>query len=107
MTGIVDFRTVLLDENGSPIDQANPLPVSGSGGSATESYLLNDFADGDPLYIGKAKSDGTWLVQKYSATTGAMRYANISNNAGVTTYAAAWSGKASLTYGLFQSLTGV
>lgn len=35
MTGIVDFRTELLDETGAPIDDANPLPVS-TVGSATE-----------------------------------------------------------------------
>jgi hypothetical protein len=32
MTGIVDFRTQLLDETGAPIDNANPLPVTGGGG---------------------------------------------------------------------------
>ena len=110
MTGIVDFRTALLDETGAPIDDANPLPVTGGGGgggSPTDPYTLNDFLDGDPLYLGKAKSDGTWLVQKYSTSSGEMRYANLSNNAGVTTYASAWSGRAGLTYGLFQTLTGV
>lgn len=69
-------------------------------------YLLNDFQDGDPLYLGKAKADGTWLIQKFSAATGETRYANLSNNAGLT-YATAWSGKATLTYGLIQTLTGV
>lgn len=111
MTGIVDFRTSLLDETGAPIDGANPLPVTGGGGggggSALDPYALNDFLDGDPLYLGKVKFDGTWLLQKFSSATGEMRYANVSNNAGVTTYASAWSGKAGLTYGLFQTLTGV
>ena len=108
MTGIVDFRTQLLDELGAPIDPLNPLPVTaGSGGGGpVDAYLLNDFADGDPLYLGKAKSDGTWLVQRYSASSGEMRYANLSNNAGLT-YATAWSGRASLNYALFQALTGV
>ena len=36
-----------------------------------------------------------------------MRYANVSNNAGITTYASAWSGKSGLTYNEFQVLTGV
>ena len=108
MTGIVDFRTELLDELGDPISNANPLPVTpGSGGGAIGVYALNDFIDGDPLYVGKAKADGTWLLQKFSTTTGEMRYANISNNPGVTTYASAWTNRTTLVYGLFQSLTGV
>ena len=108
MTGIVAFRTELLDEQGSPISQANPLPTSGgAGGGGTVDYLLNDYASGTPLYVGKVKADGTWLVQRYNTTTGEMRYANLSNNAGVNTYASAWGGKSGLTYDLFQTLTGV
>ena len=103
MTGIVDFRTQLLDELGAPIDALNPLPVTGGDISA---YALNDFVDAIPLYLGKVKSDGTWLVQRYNSSTGEMRYANLSNNAGLT-YATAWSGRASLNYALFQTLTGV
>lgn len=110
MTGIVDFRTELLDELGAPISGSNPLPVSstggGGGGGTLDSYVLNDFADGNPLYVGKVKSNGTWLVQRYSSS-GEMRYANLSNNAGVTTYATAWAGRTGLTYNLFQTLTGV
>jgi hypothetical protein len=32
MTGIVDFRTSLLDENDAPINALNPLPTTGGGG---------------------------------------------------------------------------
>lgn len=32
MTGIVDFRASLLDEDGNPITNLNPLPVTGGGG---------------------------------------------------------------------------
>ena len=71
-----------------------------------ESYKLNNFADGDPLYVGKAKADGTWLVQRYSAGSGAMVYANLSNNGAYANYAAAWTARASLAYGTFQTLTG-
>lgn len=107
MTGVVDFRTQLLGELGASIGVDNPLPVQDSGGSVVVSYALNDFADGTPMYLGKAKPDGTWLVQQYNSSTGAMRYANLSNNAGVTSYASAWSGRAGLTYSLFHELTGV
>jgi hypothetical protein len=104
MTGIVAFRTELLDEQGSPISPTNPLPTTGEG---VGSYVLNDYASGNPLYVGKVKSDGTWLVQRYNTATGEMRYANLSNNAGVTTYTSAWSGRVGLVYGLFNTLTGV
>jgi len=108
MTGIVAFRTSLTDENGLSIDSGNRLPVDGAGGgSLIDSYALNDFADGTPLYLGKTKSDGTWLLQKYNSSTGEMRYANISNNTLITTYSAAWSGRTTLTYGLFHTLTGI
>jgi hypothetical protein len=110
MTGIVDFRTSLTDKLGGDIDALNPLPVTGGGGGGGENpidpYLLNDFEDATPLYLGKAKSDGTWLVQRYNSGTGEMRYANLSNNAGLV-YATAWSGRVSLSYALFQTLTGV
>jgi len=87
MTGIVAFRTSLTDENGLSIDSGNRLPVDGvgGGGSLIDSYALNDFADGTPLYLGKTKSDGTWLLQKYNSSTGEMRYANVSNNPLITT----------------------
>lgn len=35
MTGIVDFRTELLDETGAPITASNPLPTTGGGGGGT------------------------------------------------------------------------
>ena len=94
------------DNTAVDVSATNPLPVFDALQSPIASYLLNDFADGDPLYLGKVKADGTWLVQRYSAASGEMRYANLSNNAGLT-YATAWSGKASLNYALFQALTGV
>jgi hypothetical protein len=111
MTGIVDFRTSLLDENGNPITDGNPLPTTGGGGGGGSGvfdlYALNDFLNGNTLYLGKVKSDGTWLLQKYDQAIGSMRYANESNNSGVITYSSAWSGKSSLIYSEFQVLTGV
>jgi hypothetical protein len=104
MTGIVDFRAELLDENGLPITDSNPLSTTGGGG--VDAYLLNDFIDGEPQYIGKAKADGTWLIQRFSTTGGAMRYANVSNNTGLA-YDAAWSSRTTLNYVLFQQLVGV
>jgi hypothetical protein len=111
MTGIVDFRNLLIDENGDAITSSNPLPTTGGGGGGGAGvfgpYALNDFENGATLYLGKVKSDGTWLLQKYDQAIGSMRYANESNNASVTTYASAWSNKSTLTYNEFQVLTGV
>lgn len=70
-------------------------------------YALNNLDDVDPMYIGKVTADGRWLVQRFGKTTGIMVYANVSNNASVTNYAAAWTGRAGLVYGAFESLTGV
>ena len=82
------------------------LQVSDSNSSAVSAYALNDFADGNPLYLGKAKADGTWLVQRFNSSTGEMRYANLSNNSGLS-YSSAWANRATLSYGTFQALTGV
>jgi hypothetical protein len=112
MTGIVDFRTSLLDEVGNPITSTNPLPTTGSGGGGggggvLDAYALNDLLEGTPMYMGKAKIDGTWLIQRFNSSTGEMRYANVSNNGGVTTYSSAWTNRTTLTYGLIQTLTGI
>ena len=111
MTGIVDFRTSLLDQNDAPINALNPLPTTGGGGggggAVLDAYAVNDLDGNDPLYIGKVTSAGKWLAQQYSTSAGTMRYANLSNNAGYATYPTAWAARASLTYGLFETLTGV
>lgn len=111
MSGVVDFRTLLEDQYGNPITPLNPLPTTGGGGGSSgpplDLYALNDLDGTDPLYIGKVRSDGVWIVQNYSTAAGTMRYANLSNNAGYASYASAWAARATLTYGLFQTLTGV
>ena len=70
-------------------------------------YAVNNFVDGDPLYIGKATPQGVWLLIRFSSSSGVMNYANLSNNAAYTTYSAAWAARLSLTYADFQTLTGV
>lgn len=112
MSGVVDFRTLLEDQYGNPITPLNPLPTTGGGGgggggSPLDPYALNDLDGTDPMYIGKVTSSGAWLLQNYSASAGTMRYANLSNNAGYVSYASAWAARGTLTYGLFQTLTGV
>jgi hypothetical protein len=70
-------------------------------------YALNNLEDADTMYIGKVVPDGRWLVQRFGKTTGVMVYANSSNNAAVATYADAWTSRASLNYGSYESITGV
>lgn len=106
MSGVVDFRTQIEDVVGSVMGvPSNPMVVTG--GVPVSAYALNDLDGTDPLYIGKATSSGVWLVQNYSAASGTMRYANLSNNPSYASYASAWAARATLTYGLFQTLTGV
>jgi hypothetical protein len=47
VSGIVDFRTQLLDEEGAPIDAANPLPVTGGGGGGSQVEIVD--ANGNPI----------------------------------------------------------
>ncbi len=70
MTGIVDFRTSLLDENGDPITDANPLPTTGGGGGGGGSLadvLLTD--DTGALFI--SRDDGT-TVTYFNLNTNAV-----------------------------------
>lgn len=106
MSGVVDFRTQIEDDVGFIMGvPENPMVITG--GVPVSAYALNDLDGTDPLYIGKVRLDGVWLVQKYSTAAGTMRYANLSNNAGYASYASAWAARATLVYGLFQTLTGV
>jgi hypothetical protein len=66
-------------------------------------YFLNDYAEGDPMYIGKSAGGNVWLVQKFSTTTGVMGYATQVNNPAISDYASAWAAKTTLTYGTYQS----
>lgn len=81
------------------------MSVSGvSHANVPRAYYLNDFLDGDPMYIGKAADGNVWVVQKFSTASGVMLYANNTNNPTVLTYAAAWSAKDTLNYAQYQAL---
>ena len=45
MTGIVDFRTELLDDLGNPINALNPLPTTGGGGGGGSTLSDTVFVD--------------------------------------------------------------
>lgn len=60
MTGIVDFRTELLDETGAPITASNPLPVSGGGGGGGGSLSDTVFQDSTgQLFVYRDTGSGT------------------------------------------------
>ena len=88
--------------SGNQLQEINSSIQSSSGSS----YQTNNLEDSDPLYVGKTKTDGTWLVEKFVNSTGVKTYANLSNNSGVATYADAWSNRATLTYNRFDEITG-
>ena len=72
-------------------------------------YKSNDLdIDGTTTYVGQQKvTTGEWLIQKIDDATGdlTITWANISNNALVTTYTDAWTDRATLTYNLIGDLT--
>ena len=65
-------------------------------------FEVHDFeeASATQLYLGQLTAANIWLVASIDTTTGVViRYAGVANNATVTTYAAAWTARATLTYG--------
>ena len=67
----------------------------GAGGTptASETYKISDMEDGgDPSYFGFLTGSGAWRIMRLT-TAGAARYCK-----GSSGYAAAWSGRGSLTY---------
>jgi hypothetical protein len=87
-------------------DPNNPLPVYSEAEILAE-YQFQDLREASPLtYVGYMKNDGSWLFKKLDENTDlSMTYANVSNNAGVTTYADAFTNRATLTYENFDQLT--
>lgn len=70
MSGVVDFRTLLEDENGNPINALNPLPTTGGGGGgggALADVLLTD--DTGALFV--SRDDGT-TVTYFNLNTNAV-----------------------------------
>ena len=53
----------------------------------------------DPMYFGYLAENGSWIIQQRTVSTGAYRYAM-----GVSGYATAWTGRAALSYALYNAL---
>ena len=70
MTGIVDFRAQLLDENGNKITSVNPLPVTGGGGGGGGSLSDTVFVDGNgQLFVYRDTGSGTPIAYAIPAWT--------------------------------------
>lgn len=69
--------------------------------SSIDDFDVNDVVTaGDVTYVGKEDKSGRWCVQKVDESSGTViTYATVLNNAEVTSYAAAWAARESLTYG--------
>lgn len=87
--------------SGKPAVDVNVVQ-SAEGGA----YQVNNLEDAATLYVGKSKSNGTWLIEKFVEATGIKSYANLSNNGSVTTYSDAWTNRATLTFNRFDEITG-
>ena len=62
-----------------------------------------DEASATVTYIGKMDADGGWMIQKIDTSSGtAFTYATVLNNTSVTSYADAWTARATLTYGTYS-----
>ncbi len=80
---------------------------NGTSGLYNEEYSVNNVENAATTYIGKVTPGGRWLIQRYVDATGVFDYANLSNNTSTTTYGAAWTNRAALTYAAFEDLSGV
>jgi len=60
---------------------------------------------GAVTYVGKENLVGAWLIQKIDTTSNVViSYATIKNNTTTTSYTAAWTARAALTYGDFSEV---
>jgi hypothetical protein len=108
-----DAESVKIRNTQGFIDSENPLPVTGNLTTSAGSIYLSEFITQDLweptskiTYIGKVKVDSTWLFTKMDETTDlVIRYANLSNNPGVTSYTLASTNRAALTYELLEDLS--
>lgn len=76
--------------------------------SGLSNYQINfTDLDSDPLYVGKTKSSGTWIIEKFSESAGTKLYANASNNTGYADLNSAWTDRLTLTYNQYHILIGV
>lgn len=83
MSGIVDFRTSLIDSSGSAITSLNPLPVTGGGGGGGGSLSDTVFVDSTgQLFVYRDTGSGTPVAYSIPAWTSYTPVAPISSPGG-------------------------
>ena len=96
-----DFEDNFKASGNKAVDKGNPA----------NKYLLHEIDEaGTTTYIGMMDNMGVWLIKRLveTGTDATLTYANISNNGGETTFAAAWAVRATtFTYDTVDNLTGV
>lgn len=58
-------------------------------------------------YFGFLTQDGNWMIQRFDLSVTNIvnyRYAAVANNGAYSSYTAAWTARASLTYGYFNQV---
>jgi hypothetical protein len=64
------------------------------GRAPLDGFLLTNLdTAADPYYFGYAATSGAWVIKQLNVAAGTFYY-----SAGATGYAAAWTGRAGLTY---------
>lgn len=99
-----DGDQILVFEDAQQRKAQSVVIVDGDG-NLTGEFATNDMATvGLVTYVGKEKSDQTWMIVKIDETTGmAIRYATQTNNALITTYTNAWASKETLVYDVYAA----
>lgn len=100
-----------LIQDEDPVSEENPLPVKYV--NPVFDFYTEDVEEdtsNNTTFVGKQTNAGVWLLQKIveatvgTKTTTTMEYASVLNNATKTTYASAWTDRATLTYSEIKNL---
>jgi hypothetical protein len=91
-------RTLEVSKDGEDVHQQVTVLANPDGTLARlgDAYRFNDSDDTDGTYdyFGFSAEDGSWLIKRMTKSASELRYAT-----GTTGYAAAWTGRASQSYG--------
>jgi len=97
---ILGFDPLTQDADGTVVGGLKRITSKAFG-----DYIANDIEEtGNLTYIGFENLDGDYFIQKIDATSGkSIRFATIVNNPTRTTYALAWTNRATLTYETYST----